>query len=385
MTSQRQLWPLTALLAVTLAACAALPGAEPAVDAVPANALNATAPTLTPLPVQPTVVSEIPAGPPTPTPIGAGPAPLRAVWSGACDPVGFTTWCLLGEGDPRSLTLPTEGAQFMDYAPATHRVLYASHFPDRGAGPGNLAVSDLWWLDLESGETVPLVEDDLVIQAAFAPNGLDVAYIIATLETYELRWRSASGEDRLLAVDVPVEFGISPSGAAVAFTRESGYEVVSSPGIYVVDVASGLERQLSDADGAGQGSISDHPVWSPDEQQILVRVQNDMLRVAVDGSSRAFLAYDPALSDEVWFDAQLESVLWHPDGTHVVASALIADPDAFLLNVVLLLELDPALERIVGGSVVAERGFPIGWHVPGQSLWVAWEEAGRSPSSVALP
>jgi hypothetical protein len=240
-------------------------------------------------------------------------------------------------------------------------------------------------MDLEGGQTEPLVEEDLVVRAAWAPNGQDFAYILATFETYELRWRSASGEDKLLAVDVPVEFGFSPSGDEVAFTRESGYEVVSSPGIYIVSVATGLERQISDADAAGQGGIGDKPVWSPDEQHILIPVTGDMLRLEADAGPGGALTYDPSLSAESWYDADLEAVLWHPDGTHIVAGALVPDPDEFLLQVILLLELDPALERIVAGTVIAERGFPVDWHVPGESVWVVWEGQGVSPSSLQLP
>jgi hypothetical protein len=49
----------------------------------------------------------------------------------------------MDESGAQKIDLPFELGQYYDYAPATGRILYASHFADTGAGPGNIAVSDL--------------------------------------------------------------------------------------------------------------------------------------------------------------------------------------------------------------------------------------------------
>ena len=118
-----------------------------------------------------------------------------------------------------------------DYAVATDRLLAWTF--GGGAGPGNLAVGQLFIVNVAT-EEVEIVADN-VVSAGWAPNGLDFAYILATPETYELRWRTAAGEDKLLAVDVPHTLKVSPDGRFVAFTRESWYEVDGTPpGLYVV-------------------------------------------------------------------------------------------------------------------------------------------------------
>jgi len=112
---------------------------------------------------------------------------------------------------------------------------------------------------------------DNVVSAGWAPNGLDFAYILATDETYELRWRTAAGEDKLLAVDVPHTLKVSPDGRFVAFTRESWYEVDGTPpGVYVVEIATGSETQISPLDRAGFGGTGPFykPHWTSDSSQV---------------------------------------------------------------------------------------------------------------------
>jgi hypothetical protein len=129
-----------------------------------------------------------------------------------------------------------------DYAPATNWLL--SWTFTGGAGPSDLAVGRLTVTDL-STQAKEVVLPDNVVSAGWAPNGLDFAYIMAVPDTYELRWRAATGEDKLLAVDVPHTLRISPDGRSVAFTRESSYGLAADPGLYVVEIETGTETQVS--------------------------------------------------------------------------------------------------------------------------------------------
>ncbi|GJM42945.1 MAG: hypothetical protein DHS20C20_32270 [Ardenticatenaceae bacterium] len=157
-----------------------------------------------------------------------------------------------------------------DYAPATDRLLGWNF--SGGAGPGNLAVGQLFIVNVAT-EAVEVVLETNVVSAGWAPNGLDFAYILATPETYELRWRTASGEDKLLAVDVPHSLKVSPNGRYVAFTRESWYEVDNTPpGLYVVEIQTGIETQVSPIDRAGYGGtgLFYKPHWTSDSSQLFL-------------------------------------------------------------------------------------------------------------------
>ncbi|MCB8939382.1 MAG: hypothetical protein H6655_13295 [Ardenticatenaceae bacterium] len=152
-----------------------------------------------------------------------------------------------------------------DYAVATDRLLAWTF--GGGAGPGNLAVGQLFIVNVAT-EEVEIVADN-VVSAGWAPNGLDFAYILATPETYELRWRTAAGEDKLLAVDVPHTLKVSPDGRFVAFTRESWYEVDGTPpGLYVVEIETGIETQISPLDRAGYGGTGLY--WKPDGSHVFL-------------------------------------------------------------------------------------------------------------------
>ena len=165
---------------------------------------------------------------------------------------------------------PNIHATDSDYAQATDRLLAWSF--QGGGGPGQLAVGALSIVDVGTGAQEVVIASNMV-SAGWAPNGQDFAYILATPNTYELRWRTAVGEDRLLAVDVPHTLRVSPDGRYVAFTRESHYEVDGTPpGLYVVEIETGIETQLSTLNRAGYGGIGHFwkPHWSPDSSQLLL-------------------------------------------------------------------------------------------------------------------
>jgi Tol biopolymer transport system component len=165
-------------------------------------------------------------------------------------------------------------------------------------------------LDLVSGESQTIIDEDLVAQGRWLPNGEDLAYILATPTTYELRLRRTSGEDLLLASDVSFAWSVSPSGKTIAFSRESGYETPGEPGLYVVDLETGEERQLSDIDKAGAGSLDDRPIWSPDNQFVFFSTWGTapeaggkrLVAAAVDGSDSHDIEISTELSGEWWAD-----------------------------------------------------------------------------------
>jgi Tol biopolymer transport system component len=254
--------------------------------------------------------------------------------------------------------------------------LMAARFGDHGAGPGNAAVSDLSVLDPETGEVSQILPDN-VVEAAWGPDGRAVAYILATPSTYELHWRTAGGEDHLLAEDVTFTWSVAPSGEAIAFTRETGYELGVPPGLFVVTVPDGHEIQLSDADKGGVGSTGDRPAWSPDSQEVIFSLwggEEDRLILArADGSQVFDIGLDPTASDAWWGGKPIPDLLWFPDREHLVVNSASTNAEHGPLwdgpTALVVYRIDRNQQRLADGRLVGEAMGLIGWNVPGESVW----------------
>jgi Tol biopolymer transport system component len=247
---------------------------------------------------------------------------------------------------------------------------------------------------LNTGGTQVIVAEDRVVKARWAPGGGALAYLLATDTTYELWWRSVSGEERLLASDASFIFDFSPRGDEIAFTREPHMTLDpnSVNALYVVTVAGGAERKIADIDTSGGGAFDDQPVWSPDGRYMLLPVSSatggprGLLRVAADGSSSAVLSFDPSLEGQPGYeDPAMIARNWHPDGQHLVGTAMtgipmVGDARWFVVEY----ELDPTLSRIVAVTIIAADTEMVGWDMPGQSVWVIPSE-GQGAQSGTVP
>jgi hypothetical protein len=299
----------------------------------------------------------------------ATPLPAR-LWKsyGEGGPTGW--W--LENGTAAGVTLPVEPGQYYDYSTSNGKILYASHFANSGAGPGNLAVSDLWMVDYPSGAPEAVIPTDTVVEAMWAPDGTGVVYILAAPTTYELRYRSLTGDDRLLASNVSPTWSVSPGGGLVAFTRETGYDGPGAPGLFVVSTAGGPETQVSDIDRHGAGSIADMPEWSEDSSQVAIAnygfAPGELIIAASDGSSSGPVLPEESLSADPTFVSVPTAVLWHPDGRHLVALANTSETMGGPSPLVVY-ELDDTLHTITGAATFGQGYALIGWNVPGESLY----------------
>jgi hypothetical protein len=287
---------------------------------------------------------------------------------------GSDAWWLEGSVATQ-VSLAINIGQFYDYAPSTASILYASHFANQGAGPANLAVSDLWMADYPSGAAQAVIVTESIVEAFWNPDGQALAYILATPTRYELHWRTLDGDDRILATDLAPTWSISPAGDWIAFTRETGYESVGPPGLYVVPVAGGPEIKLSDADRHGSGSIGDRPDWSLDGTHIALSYSDPdagrmgLIIAAADGSASADVIFAPGVALDIVTGGMPPSVLWHPDGRHLVG------PGGAFYGMggpqdVVLFELDPTLATIVSGTAFGKAGMVVDWSTPGSSVWI---------------
>lgn len=294
---------------------------------------------------------------------------------------------VLEEAQASTLDLPVSMGEYYGYNPQTDQILMARDFPDRGAGPAGVSVSDLSILDLENGTVEVLLGDD-VVKALWSPDGAAIAYILATDRTYELHWRTTDAVDRILAYDVTFTWSIAPSGRAVAFTRESGYGLDIEAGLYVVDVASGEERLIADVDNSGTGSVTDRPYWSPDGRELILSHwggpdEPRLILAMADGSGAFDLALDEALADEWWATIALTGVIWDIDGSHLLTLSTMASREMDGPSPLVYYRLDRDSLELTDGILLGEVDGMIDWAVPGSSVWVL--TSARDVAQIALP
>jgi hypothetical protein len=320
---------------------------------------------------------------PEPTPTAA-PLPPR-LWK-SYSSGGPTGWWL-ENGAATEVTLPVEPGQYYDYNSANGKMLYASHFSTAGAGPGNLAVSDLWMIDYPSGSPVALIPTDSVVEALWAPDGLGFVYIGATPTTYELRYRSLAGDERILASDVSPTWSVAPSGGTVAFTRETGYSLPGAPGLYLVPLdGSGPDVRISSADRHGSGSIDDSPIYSPDEATLALpnsaTYPATLVITAADGSRDASLTFSPELTADPVLGSVPSRVLWYPDSQHLLGLSSYAEGMGGPYAIVRY-DLGEDRHTVVSAARVGTGFGLIDWNVPGQSAYALID--GNQPSLISLP
>lgn len=336
-----------------------------------------------PTSVSATLIAASPEAPTTEPPSPTPPEPADRLWT--CPGCGGETVWAFGEGEPRQVTVPAMHA-FYAHSQASNQMLFARNAPTQGYGPSDISATDLSLLDVDTGESHILVAEG-VVEAFLAPNGLDIAYILATPETYELHWLAADGSDRILALDLTFNWSIAPSGAAVAFSRESRYDLPIDPGVYVVSVETGEEVKVSDVDNAGFGGMADAPVWSPDSRELLIAhwAGIDEVRLVLaqaDGSGEVDLTIDPAYADEWWATVAIPALLWAPDGEHLVGSPA-ASAEPYGPSPVLYYRLDRASSSLRDIVLLAEAGTPALWDVPGRSVWIV--DSDGIPQRLTLP
>lgn len=294
---------------------------------------------------------------------------------------------VLGEEEISIRILPLSMGEFYGYNPQKDEILMALEFPDQGAGPGGVSVSDLSILNLESGSVETLLEDD-VVKGLWSPDGDALAYILATGKTYELLWRTHDGVDRTLAYDVSFTWSIAPSSRVVAFTRESGYELDIEPGLYIVDVDSGEELMIADVDKHGTGSMTDQPYWSPDSSEVILSHwggpdEPHLILAKADGSGSFDLILDEESAGEWWATIALTDIIWDVDGLHLLTLSSMASSEMGGPSPLVYYRLDRASHKLTDGILLAEVDEMIGWATPGRSIWVL--SYGGDATKVALP
>jgi hypothetical protein len=329
-------------------------------------------PTASATPAAGTLTASAPAPiPTTEAPAMATRVPAATLWM-CFGCTGDQAW-VLDSSSPHQITLPISLGSYYGFSRELNQILFAPTFADHGAGPANISVSGLALLDLGSGVVHHLAEDN-VAEAYWAPDGLHLAYILATATTYELHWRSPNGNDRRLASDVTFTWSISPDSRSVAFTRESRYQLDIIPGLYVVKTEGGKAIQISDVDKSGTGSLSDQPIWSPDSSQVLLPAWAGppparLVLAQADGGGSVDLQVDPALRSNWWAVDAIPEALWYPDGDHLLTLPAASQMEMGGPNPLVKYRIDRAAQMLTDGELLGEAMTLIGWDHPGETLW----------------
>ncbi len=289
---------------------------------------------------------------------------------------GDTGWWL-ENGTAIEVTLPVEPGQYYDYNSVNGKILYASHFATIGAGPGNLAVSDLWMVDYPSGAPMALIPTDSVVEALWAPDGLGFVYIGATPTTYELRYRSLTGEDRLLASNVVADLG--RLSERVSGRLHAGDGLRSPRRSWTVrrfDRRRAGDRWCLPPIGTAPGASRIARRGPPTNRVLALPnygyAPGNLVIAAADGSLDATLGFTPELAADPVLGSYPQAVLWHPDGQQLVGVSNYAEgmggPWALVLY-----QLGDDGHTVVSGARLGTGLSLIDWNVPGQSVYVVDE------------
>jgi TolB protein len=289
--------------------------------------------------------------------------PLRVLYV-APDPQGHDQLVLMtpGTGRPMTLTATLDGIWDYGVAPQRDDILFASLRSDGGSDlwrlrldgsePGlvltcpqercsgavwsprhTLAIYErrrhpgevgLWWLQPDTGATVPVFAGDL---QGFAPRfSADGAWLSFVEPGQGLHlYRFDDGRHLLLPGESGEPGSWSPTGDAIAFIAIRNDEEGYQPRLMHLDLTS---DRLTDLGAPLPGMEDSSPAWSPDAGRIAL---TRSLPMAASGAQVWLLRPDGTearrLTDEPAFHYSLP--LWSPDGRWLVGQRFaIASPDA---------------------------------------------------------
>ncbi len=219
-----------------------------------------------------------------------------------------------------------------EWLPGGHRLIYERrHIPVPGAAPGN---PRLYWLDVLTGETVPVFADSqlLGLFPAVSPDGEWLSFVSPLDQGIQL-YNFDNGTSILIPNRMGTAVNWSPDSQAVAMadiiTQEQDWGVNLS--LFNVNTEASVNL------GEGVQTDDSGPVWSPDGQQIAfgskmarTGMGRQIWLMSADGSYRIPLTGDT--------DIHHSDFAWSPDGQSIIyqrynLEELYAQPSVWIIDI----------------------------------------------------
>ncbi len=225
-------------------------------------------------------------------------------------------WLIEADGsNPRQLThCAPEACGQAAWSPDGSLLAYEYYPLGESVAPGP---SRIWLMDIESGETAPVFEDNQVLGywATWSPRGHLLSFYDSNAGGIRIVNLQTQAEF-LIETDMPDYWSFTPDSSAIAYTdrRQDNQEYLAQ--LWTAD--------LTDADNGHQPLLAEsqedqEPVWSPDGTLLAFRRR---LFNGSAGSGWQLMIYDPATTELHQATADdnytCRDIRWHPGGRFIL-------------------------------------------------------------------
>lgn len=247
-------------------------------------------------------------------------------------------WLMNADGSNQRMLLACPEAMCSRpvWTPDGRRLVYERReILNPGAPPGN---PRLWWLDVASGQTVPVFQDSqlLGLFAAISPDGRWLSYVSPTdqgIQLYNLEDGSGLLVPNKMGTAVSWHPGSDRIALADIVTAETDWGVVIS----TVSIPDGDVTTLSRSERGGLDVDDSNPAWSPDgnrlafgRKQARSAMGRQLWLMDADGAAVVPLSGDPDIHHSAFF--------WSPDGRTLLyqrynLKELYAQPSVWVIDI----------------------------------------------------
>jgi TolB protein len=235
---------------------------------------------------------------------------------------GTSIWSLKVDGAERRRVLdcPRSECNAPHWYPDGQRLAY-----ERLDEPTDAQVPrfSIWWLDLRTGATLPVFQDDSFASYApqFSPDGEYLAYVSGadnTLVLFNLKDGSSRSIPRRLQAALPPSW--SPDSSAVLYGSQGSDGDPLRAKLYVLATGESLDL------GGSRDATDYSAVWSPSGAWIAI---NRNIRLGASINSNQVWLVRPDGTDARAFlqepGASYSSISWSPDGSYILYSRYVLD------------------------------------------------------------